>query len=90
MSQIYFKAKRLIELAKQSQPRIINGKIIITVRESKGSIITLVGHVNKRQVAHTDITLIEQHYSGDDQLSVVSTDSDAIVNYLNNRLLEVA
>lgn len=91
MSQIYFKAKRLIELAKQSQPRLHDGKVIISVRESKDSVITLVGYINSDDlVSKTDITLIEQHYSGDDQLSVVKTDDDELIDYLNSQLLEVA
>lgn len=89
MTQINMPAQHIKALLSktENQVRFFSDKVILTLRESKHSSITLIGHIDtNKHVIDMDATLIEQHYSGDDQLSFISTDKDELINYLNNQL----
>lgn len=88
MSHTYMPAQQIKALINKScQPRIHDNKVIVTLRESKDSVVTLVGRIDNNQVVDVNATLIEQHYSGDDQLSSVFTDNNQVIKVLNKLVM---
>ncbi len=93
MTQVSMPAQHIKALLSktENQVRFFIDKVILTLRESKHSSITLIGHIDtNKHVIDMDATLVEQHYSGDDQLSFISTDKDELISYLNNQFFEGA
>ena len=93
MTQISMPAQHIKELLSKTENQVcfFSDKVIVTLRESKHSSITLMGHIDtNKHVIDMDATLIEQHYSGDYQLSLISTDKDELISYLNNQFYEGA
>lgn len=93
MTQVNMPAQHVKALLSktENQAHFFSDKVIVTLRESKDSVITLIGYIDtNKHVIDLDATLIEQHYSGDDQLSFISTDKDELISYLNNQFFEGA